>query len=82
MPTFLARYIVTNAMGAEVSVTLAMWGLLLKKVVMNRSPRLTSVVGSYHVIYLTNTLLNYVIRMEQNIWPREVYRLVEVVLNE
>jgi len=49
---------------------------------MNHSPRLTSVEDSYHVIYLTNTLLNYVIRMEQNIWPREVYRLVKVVLNE
>src|SRR6218665_794001 len=31
---------------------------------MNKSPRLTSVRGSYHVIYLTNTLFTYV-------WPKE-----------
>src|SRR6218665_2030145 len=31
-----------------------------KKVDMNNSPRLTSVGGSYHIIYLTNTLFNYV----------------------
>src|SRR6218665_2704910 len=31
-----------------------------KKVDVNNSPRLMSVGGSYHIIYLTNTLFNYV----------------------
>src|SRR6218665_437408 len=35
-----------------------------KKVDVNNSPRLTSVGGSYHIIYHTNTSFNYV-------WPKE-----------
>src|SRR6218665_1856225 len=62
IPTFLSSYS-CNCNGSR-SISYSR-NVLFKKVDMKNSPRPTSVGGSYHIIYLTNTLFNH-------IWSKEL----------